>query len=226
MNKKNLKNKNIKNSKIVFPIAVGFTISIVLNFLINLNIGLNPNLLDDNFRIILGQISNWIIVVILLSIIFFWEKNSLESAGIKKFYVKDLIWGFIALIVGFIIFFISDVLINSLNFVSQSSERVHFLLIPFIIRIFMVFTTGITEEIIFRGYLIERTNMITNSLIFSSIISLIVFTIFHIPFWGIIGALQVGFWAIPITILYVRLRNLPICIIIHIIYDATILLSF
>ena len=217
---------NKKNSNIVYPIVVGFTISIVLNFLINLYIGLNPNLLDDNFRIILGQISNWVIVVILLSVVFFWEKSSLESLGIKKFNCKDLIWGFIALIVGFIIFFISDVFVNSLDFVSQSSERVHFLSIPFIIRIFMVFSTGITEEIIFRGYLIERTNIITNSLIFSSIISIIVFTIFHIPFWGIIGALQVGFWAIPITILYVRLRNLPICIVIHIIYDAIILIPF
>jgi len=226
MNNNKLKVNNIKNLNFVLPIFIGLIISLVLNFIINLYIGLNPYNLVENFKIILGQMSNWFIVIILFLIVLFWEKNSLVSLGLKKITFKNLIWGFIGLILGFIIFFISDLLINFLDLVSQSSKGVNLLLIPFSIRLFMVISTGITEEIIFRGYLIERINMLTKSLIFSSIFSLISFTIFHIPFWGITGAFQVAVWAIPITVLYARYRNLTICIIVHILYDTQILIPF
>ena len=88
----------------------------------------------------------------------------------------------------------------------------------------MVLTAGITEEIIFRGYLIEKVNILTNHLIFSAILSYIFFIIFHIPFWGVGGAIQISFWAIPITILYAKRRNLTTCIVVHLVYDGAILL--
>lgn len=226
MKSRSLEKRNLKNSSFTLPIIVGLIVSIILNFFINLYLGLNPKVVDYDFRIISGQISSWIIVIILLFIVLFWEKNSLKSIGIKKINAKDFIWGFLALILGFVILFVSDFLINSLGLLGQGNERVHLLSIPYYLRIFMVITAGITEEIIFRGYIIERANMLINSLIISSIISIIAFTILHIPFWGIIGAMQVAFWAIPITILYMRSRNVIICIIIHILYDAIILIPF
>ena len=217
-------NNTGKNS--YFPIIVGLLISLVGNFLFYLYISLNPNNFDYYLRITFVQISNWIIVIILVTIVLFWEKNSLSSLGLIKIKVKDLKWIFIVLILGLILFFISEYLINSINLSSQSNETVALLNIPISIKILMVFTAGITEEIIFRGYLIERINILSSSIIFSSLFSLIAFTVFHIPFWGIIGALQVGIWAIPITFYYVHSRNLTVCIIVHILYDAQILVPY
>jgi len=224
------KGRNYDNGDIVqkklFPIITGLFFSLVLNFIIHIFIYLNQNNFAYDFRIILINISNWALVVILIIIIVVWEKSSLASIGIKKISFKDFKWGLLVLILGFFLFFISDFIINSLNLVSQSSETKDLFIIPISIRILMVITAGITEEIIFRGYLIERIDILSKSIIFSSIFSLIAFTVFHIPFWGIVGAIQVGIWAIPITIFYIRFRNLTICMIVHILYDAQILIPF
>jgi len=88
----------------------------------------------------------------------------------------------------------------------------------------MIFTASITEEIMFRGYIIERLNSLTNHLYLAATISYFIFVLYHIPFWGIGGAIQVGIWAIPITILYVHTKNLTSCFIVHILTNATILL--
>jgi membrane protease YdiL (CAAX protease family) len=154
----------------------------------------------------------------------FWEKKSLDSIGIKKITKTDIIWGFVVLIILVLLSFATEPLVKFLNLQSQNIEIAHVLMLPYILRIFLVMTAGITEEIIFRGYLIERINFLTNHLLFSAIISYLAFIIFHIPFWGIGGAIQIAVWAIPITILYVRRRNLTTCIIIHLLYDGAILI--
>jgi membrane protease YdiL (CAAX protease family) len=213
-----------KNFNIKYTIIIGLIISIPINFLINLFLGWDLNLIENNISIIIGLIVQWIIVLFLILTIIFLEKKSLKSIGLKMFDKKDVFWGFIVLVIQVILLFASERFVNLLDLVSQSSVTINVLTLPISSRIFMVFTAGITEEIIFRGYLIEKVNFLTNHLIFSSILSYIVFIIFHIPFWGIGGAIQISLWAIPITILYAKRRNLTTCIVVHLVYDGSILL--
>lgn len=223
MNDVETKSKN--NFNIKYAIIIGLIISIPINFLIGMYLGWDPSIIFNPWVIIRGLVLQWIIVLILILIIFFWEKKSLKSIGLKKFEKKDVFWGFIVLVIQVITLFASEFLVKSLNLVSQSSGTANALLLPISLRIFMVLTAGITEEIIFRGYLIEKVNFLTKHLIFSALLSYFVFIIFHIPFWGIGGAIQIAIWAIPITILYVKRRNLTTCIIVHLVYDGAILLS-
>ena len=215
--------RNKKRISIIIPIALGLFICLPLNFLINMYQGWDPSLLDKPMKLAIGLVLQWIVVIFLLLIIFFWEKKPLNSIGIKKITKMDVIWGFVVLIIQVLSNVVIERLVILLHLVSQSSETVHVLMLPYSLKIFLVLTAGITEEIIFRGYLIERINLLSGRLVFSAIISYFVFVIFHIPFWGFGGAIQIAVWTIPITILYVRRRNLTTCIFIHLIYDGAIL---
>ena len=215
--------RNKKRISIIIPIALGLFICLPLNFLINMYQGWDPSLLDKPMKLAIGLVLQWIVVIFLLLIIFFWEKKSLNSIGIKKITKMDVIWGFVVLIIQVLSNVVIERLVILLHLVSQSSETVHVLMLPYSLKIFLVLTAGITEEIIFRGYLIERINLLSGRLVFSAIISYFVFVIFHIPFWGFGGAIQMAVWTIPITILYVRRRNLTTCIFVHLLYDGAIL---
>lgn len=223
MDDSQLLNKSESKSKIIPPIAVGLFVALILNFILNIYLGWNSDNLDDQSNLIIGLVIQWIIVGILFILIFFWEKKSWDSIGIRKISKTDVFWGFVVLIIGYMSYLITDPLVRSLNLVSQSSEISGFIIIPLGLRIFMVLTAGITEEIIFRGYLIERTNYLTRNLILSAGISYFIFVVYHFPFWGVAGLIQIGVWAIPITVLYVRTRNLTTCILVHILTDAVIL---
>jgi len=205
------------------PFIVALFIVFGVSSFFNLYLGLELDTLKDHLRIVLGLIEQWLVVAVLILLIFYWEHRPLSSIGFKKISKPDIFWGFIVLVIGCTSFLITGPLVSSLNLVSQSSEISGVLSVPLGLRILMVLTAGITEEIIFRGYLIERLNSFTRRLFISAVISFFAFTIFHIPFWGIGATIQVGVWAIPVTILYVRRRNLTICILVHILTNATVL---
>jgi membrane protease YdiL (CAAX protease family) len=88
------------------------------------------------------------------------------------------------------------------------------------LRVIIVLTAGITEEIQYRGYLIERLNALTGRLGLSTAISWILFMLLHIRFWGLGGALQIGIASVVLYALYFWRRNLLACILMHVLNDA------
>jgi len=212
----------LSKKKIFLPIIVALIISIPVNFIISYLLGWDTSLLDRPDILARNLSSDWIIVLVLFLIIYFWEKKNLRSIGIKSMEKIDFFYGFIILFIQLALLFFTDFFVNLLGLTSQSAETSRVLLLPIYLQLFIVITAGITEEIIFRGYLIERLNLLSKNLIISGIISYILFVIFHIPFWGLGGAIQIAFWTIPITIYYIKRRNLTTCILVHLAYDATI----
>jgi membrane protease YdiL (CAAX protease family) len=88
------------------------------------------------------------------------------------------------------------------------------------LRVAIVITAGVTEEVLYRGYPIERLFAITGSLGLSASIPYILFVVIHIPVWGVGGSIQIGVWALIVTYLYVKGRNLCSCMLMHILNDA------
>lgn len=81
-------------------------------------------------------------------------------------------------------------------------------------------TAGITEEILFRGYPLERLQEITGSKWISGLVSLIFFVAIHSTGWNIAHIIGV---VIPLgailTGLYLWQRNLLFVIIVHVVID-------
>jgi len=214
-----------KHLRRYLPIIIGLFVALVFSFASNLYLGWGKEILTDHLRLIMGLVEQWLIVIFLLALILFLEHQTLSSIGIKKMSKRDVFWGVLGFLVGSACFLITTPIISALNLTASNSGAAQIIsTVPFSLRVAMVLTAGITEEIIFRGYMIERLNTLTGHIGVSAIISYIVFVMFHIPFWGLGGAIQIGTWSIVITVLYMRRKNLTACILMHILTDMNILI--
>ena len=88
------------------------------------------------------------------------------------------------------------------------------------ILLLSVLTAGITEEILFRGYSLERLREITGNKWISGLISLIFFVAIHATGWNIAHIIGVVIpLGIILTGLYFWKRNLLFVMIVHVVID-------
>jgi len=95
---------------------------------------------------------------------------------------------------------------------------------PFWYRFILVSRAAVVEEILFRGYAIERLQELTGSILSAAVISWLAFTAMHINSWGVVFLIYPGFHGVILTLLYVWRRNLSSNIIAHWVVDAAIYL--
>ncbi|WP_101295079.1 CPBP family intramembrane glutamic endopeptidase [Halegenticoccus soli] len=87
-------------------------------------------------------------------------------------------------------------------------------------RLFVVATAGVTEELAFRGYAVERLVAVTGSPALAGGASFAAFTAAHASGRSRDEVLRVSVPALVTTLLYLRLRNLPALICVHALNDA------
>lgn len=87
----------------------------------------------------------------------------------------------------------------------------------------VVLTAGITEEILFRGYPIERLAELTGNLWLAALIPLTVFTLAHLSGWSLGHLVGVLFGGGLLTGLYLWQRDLIACMIAHALIDSLII---
>ncbi len=163
---------------------------------------------------------SWIIVALLLIVVFAWEKQPLTSIGLRQMARQDWRWTMIAWGIGGISFWITGPLLTRLGLSTTTTGIGTIAQLPIWLRIAVVATAGFTEEILFRGYAIERLTSLTGNPKLAGAIAWLAFTLVHLPAWGIGGTIQIGLWAAIATALYVVRRNLPANILMHVLNDT------
>ncbi len=205
-----------------YPVAtiVGLSVALLVPFVFDLILNRSVSDLANQNKMLLFITVEWVIALILLGIVLIWEKKTLSSIGIKKMSLGDFVWAVIAFFIGAISFILTIPLVNALGLETTSGSILQLTEIPIPLRLGIVITAAITEEIQFRGYPIERLRDLTGSLFWGAAISYIIFVLLHIPFWGIGGTIQIGIWNIVVTLLYIKRRNLFSCMLMHFLNDA------
>jgi hypothetical protein len=88
-------------------------------------------------------------------------------------------------------------------------------------RLFVAFTAGVTEEVPFHGYAVERLVALTGSVPFAGVVSFGAFTLGHLgETWDRQAVLRIAQPALLTTLLYLWFRSLPALIAIHALNDA------
>jgi membrane protease YdiL (CAAX protease family) len=169
-----------------------------------------------------GIIFKWFRSLALLLLVILWERKPLASIGLRKVSWRDL-----AVVVGayLLVFAIGHTLNLVLPKHLPSNFELAVMLFPFPLRVAMVVTAAVTEEIESRGYLIDRLEAITGSTSVAAILAYIVFFLEHFASWDLAHALRTTLWTTALILLYVRRRSLPACISLHFLADATALLA-
>jgi uncharacterized protein len=91
---------------------------------------------------------------------------------------------------------------------------------PFWMRVLLVLRAAVVEEILFRGYMIEKARQLTGSSALAVAISVVAFTAAHFAGWGLVQLIPVSVGALVLALLYLWRRDLPSNILAHFLTDG------
>jgi membrane protease YdiL (CAAX protease family) len=94
--------------------------------------------------------------------------------------------------------------------------------LPLWLQLLVAASAGFTEEVLFRGYAIERVTELTGSRWIGAILPIVVFGAAHAPFWGVGHAIVAGLTGLWLTLLYLWRRNLWTNITAHALLDGLV----
>jgi uncharacterized protein len=163
---------------------------------------------------------NWLAVGALLGLVVLIERRTLASILIKLPSAKDirtalLFWG-IAMAWSWL-----AMMLWPLEGDTGTATLVA-LSIPVLLA--MIVTAAITEEILFRGYPIERINELTSSKWIGVAVSFVIFLVPHVNFFGPSWLIYHGSGMVMIYALYIYRRNLVACMLLHFLVNVPILI--
>jgi membrane protease YdiL (CAAX protease family) len=160
------------------------------------------------------QIAMCALLGLVLGIVTVGEHRTPASIGLQRPGWESLAWGAAAALLISSIGAVAFPILTRIGIVDYSKKLPAVEAWPLWLLLFAVLTSGI-EEVLYRGYSIERLGEITGSYLWAAVITLIIFGLVHVPFWGR-GALLWSIFAGGIfTLLYLWKRNLVACIVAH-----------
>jgi membrane protease YdiL (CAAX protease family) len=167
----------------------------------------------------------WVVIVALLVYVRFAERRPLSSVGFHPLGVKNAFIGIAGGVVtvaglGLIYYVIFPL------FRLNETEQMHQLLAtPYWWRFISVIRAAVGEEVLYRGYTIERLRELTRSLPLAAAVSWVAFTFAHVGPWGWNHLIVAGFGGAMLTLLYAWRRNLWVNMIAHFVIDGVAVLS-
>ncbi len=180
--------------------------------------------LHDVRQDLIVVVSEWLSVVVLYGIVTLWERRPFFSTvGWVRLKRRDWIAiGFFALIAAAMCF----ILWRQHRTASMHGTMFAQIYgVPLAVRIALVFTAGVCEETLFRGYAIERLKILTGNVWTGGLIAAVLFTLGHVPRYGFsTGLIGVAAIAVLLALLYIWRKNVAVCVALHWLIDGFALL--
>lgn len=161
---------------------------------------------------------------------FIWKKNiseTLKSLGVPGDLRKNLKYTLIGLFGIFATLLIVGIAASLLGINDQEKILDKVLDLPLIILVFAFLLAPITEELFFRGMMVQKILERSNPII-AIILSSVVFSLVHFSYESLVEILGVFFIGLILGSIYVKAKSLTPCILIHMIYNllAIIVMRF
>jgi membrane protease YdiL (CAAX protease family) len=163
----------------------------------------------------------WGSILILFAIVTGWERLPFfQSVGFKSLQRPD--WILIASLLA--IFAAMGIVLHAVHPAltgTNAAQLRQVVSAPFGVRAALVLTAGICEEILFRGYALERLQLFTKNIWVAGLIGTVAFTLAHVPRYGfapdLIGVFLI---AAVLSTVYIWRRNIAGCIVLHWLIDG------
>jgi uncharacterized protein len=169
----------------------------------------------------IGVVSKLTVIIALPLLVAYWERRPVASIGIRIPSIRDLL-AMTAILVAYLLI---NPFVNSIAYRFAAIEaqvavgnRLYASLPPWLDWVGLL-ANGVAEELGFRGYAIERIEEATGSTILGASIPFIVNVLVHAGVWGPYGMLPKAPILLLLVALYLWRRNLPTCVIAHILID-------
>ena len=173
-----------------------------------------------DLEIVIGLAVMWMAAFCVILLVYGGEKRKLRSIGLtgpsKKIVSQALGLGVLLSLAVPLLSVLAGTLLPSKPTGSIEAATQ----IPWWLMLLSVLTAGVTEEILFRGYPLERLFEMTGSKLFSSFISLAFFTAIHAAAWNLAHLVGVVMpLGVILIILYWWRRNVIMVMIVHVIVN-------
>ena len=163
----------------------------------------------------LGQAALCGLVLLVLLVLRFGEGAPLSAIGLVRPTVRSVAWG---LGIGVGVFAALAVVVIALSRIGLfDNEKASAVVLdwPLPFRIAVAAAAGVIEEILYRGYAIERLTALIGRRWVAAVLALAAFALAHVPFWGWAGIATPLLGGAFFTAIYLWRRDLVACIVAH-----------
>jgi len=178
-------------------------------------------------RAVVGYAVWWLLAGALLAVTVFVERRPVFSVGMKRLSLRLL---GLAAVTGVGLSLLVPLVALVIGAAGDASSDVTDVAADTVVWVLAagVVTAAVTEEVVFRGYALERLIEWTGRRWLSAVTTLAVFVAIHVPGWSQAHVLGVVLpLGAALTGLYLWKRNLPFVITVHLVVNAPLLaLSF
>lgn len=164
---------------------------------------------------------HWFTLAGLIALVLFWERLPLTSIGLRP-----LRWWTIpaGLLAGVVLTLLTGACVSALRLGSDARYAAYLQSLPFLLRLALVVTAGVFEEVLYRGYAIERLTTIWRARWAAAVVTVVFFVLAHLPVIGLAYLSPVAIVSVFITLLYLWRRDLILNMVAHATIDGIALL--
>jgi membrane protease YdiL (CAAX protease family) len=179
--------------------------------------------MERNQRTLLSSLITFGLAAGVVAVVLLWEKQPLSTLGIHSQTPRSIIIALsasIVIAVGGTLISLGLFKLFNQPMPTLNSERITGF--PLWLGLWIVISSSIAEEVLYRGFVLERLGQVTGSIWMGGLITLIWFTLLHLPL-GLTYTLMIVLpSSIMITLLYIWRRDLITTIIVHLVFNAPI----
>ena len=217
-------NRQLSRRELSVPVIVGLFVSLFgASLLGQLDL---PRWVDATATrsFLANSLSTWLLVALVLAIVLYWEERRLTSIGLRAPTRRETAVGLGAGLLGVVLGLLSTgIAVVALQLEQpETLSALSRLSLP--VQLVIVVTAVVTEEILWRGYPIERLAEVTGSVWIGASVSGVVFLAVHFPAWGLVGAIPQAVFTVVIVGSYVWSRNVVACMLTHGVINVVMIL--
>lgn len=175
--------------------------------------------------VLLNEVAVWAMTLAVLAIVLFWERRPLTSIGLGRPTWPAIRMGILVVFGLLVLAGAAALAVQSAGMPMPEGPAEMVLGLPIAIQLFVAVSAGFTEEVLFRGYAIERLTELTRNRWLGALLPILVFGAVHAPFWGWTHALVAGLSGLWLTLVYLWRRNLWTNITAHMLLDGLALIA-
>ncbi|MEO6748647.1 MAG: CPBP family intramembrane glutamic endopeptidase [Casimicrobiaceae bacterium] len=163
----------------------------------------------------------WVYAAVLVAYVLRVERKPLASIGMRRPNWKTPVFGVLAAIVMIATVVLSYNVIFPLLGLQMNRTAVDKITHhPQWVQLLIFARAAVVEEILYRGYPIERIQQLTGSKWIAFVVSAVVFILAHLAGWGGAQLIVVTFGAVILGLLYLWRRDLVCNMVAHFLVDA------
>ena len=168
-----------------------------------------------------GDVLWWAAAIVILVYVTAVERRGLSSIGMRRPSGWDIGWALIFAVITFVgIGVITTMIFPALHLHVNQATYGSIVYAPLSYRVALVTRAAVCEEILFRGYPLQRLEEWTGSAWLAGLITWALFTYAHLSSWGTAQLIVAGFGGAILTVLFLWRRNLWANMLTHWLVDG------